>query len=175
MVYLTHVYPTGRMDIDMSETPFYLKISFRGQDASRWVSYKYTLLAAVGWKLSDSFGHAPMPIRDKINKIREFVMVAPTLRFDAPSNNIIVDIAPNLAIPLTQIVKQPALADILEESDDSWCDVSLELELPKFVIADCEGVHTRCQDDVHEIDALLRKVRALHEENDFLRALIFRR
>lgn len=175
MVYLTHVYQTGRMDIEMSETPFYLKISFRGEDASRWVSYKYTIMAVIGWKISNSFGQIAMPIRDKVSKIREFITSAPILKFDASRNKIMVNISPNISIPLTQMISQPRLPDIVEESDDSWFDESLEPDPPRFIIADCKNQHIRCQDDIYEIDELMRKVRTLCEENDFLRALIFRR
>lgn len=159
----------------MSETPFYLKISFRGEDASRWISYKYTLMSVVNWRISDSFGQVATPIRDKVSKIREFINTAPSLRYDAASNMLIVDISTNISIPLTQVVKQTMLENIVEESDDSWSDTSLELDPPAFIIAECGTVHTRCQDDIREIDALTKKVQVLHDENDLLRSLIFRR
>lgn len=174
MVYLTHVYSTGRMDIEMSDIPFYLKISFRGEDTTRWASVRYTMLNIAGWKVSDAFGQQ-MSIREKIDAIRNLIGRPPELRFDAPSNAIMANIGPNVSIPLTQIIKQPRLEDIAEESDDSWSDASVELEPARFIIADCSNIHIRCQDDIREIVELTRVIRALGDENEFLRTLMFRR
>jgi hypothetical protein len=116
-----------------------------------------------------------IPIRDKINKIRDFISNAPTLRFDARGNVIVADIAPNISIPLNHIIKQPQLPDIAEESDESWSDSSFQIEPLGYIIANCEDVHTRCQDDIAEITALTRRIGVLEAENDLLRGLIFRR
>lgn len=154
----------------MSETPFYLKMSFRGEDASRWESHKYTMLAIVGWKMSDSFCQVPMSIRDKVDKIRDFISNAPTLRFDARGNMIIADISPNISISMNHIVKQSQLPDIAEESDDLF-----QIEPLGYVIADCNDVHIRCQDDIVEMVALKSRISAIESENELLRGLIFRR
>lgn len=173
MVYLTHVYRTGRMDIEMFDTPFCLKISFRGEDASRWTSIKYTLMSIVNWRVSDAFGK-PVSVRDKVEEIRNFIKNVPHLRFDAATNTIRASIAPHITIPMTQIIKLPRLQDIAEESDDSWSD-SIEFEPPKFVVSECGDIHVRCQDDIDEIADLSHKIQMLHKENDFLRSLLFRR
>lgn len=173
MVYLTHVYSTGRMDIEMTDTPFCLKISFRGEDATRWASIRYTMMAAAVWKVSDSFDK-PMSIREKIDGIRKLIENPPELRFDAGINSIRANIGSNISIPMAKIVITPRLNDIAEESDDSWSDASVELDPPKFIIAACREIHTRCQDDIYEIADLMRKIQTLHDENDFLRSLVFR-